>query len=77
VAAATESFPLASAHYVIGSSIRVCGVLCGHDERFCPCPRRTPLLYGAALEGLTATRTAGAPDQGADGDPSINGRSHS
>jgi hypothetical protein len=36
-----------------------------------------PLLYGAAREGPAATRTAGAPDQGADGDPSINGRSPS
>jgi hypothetical protein len=33
VAAVIESFPLASAPYVIGSTIRVCGVLCGHDER--------------------------------------------
>jgi hypothetical protein len=33
VAATSESCPLASAPYVIGFAIRVCGVLCGHDER--------------------------------------------
>jgi hypothetical protein len=76
VAAAIESFPLASAPYVIDSVIRVCGVLCGHDKRWFPCPRHT-LLYGAVREGPTATRTADAPDQGADGDPSINKRSPS
>jgi hypothetical protein len=38
VATATESFPLASAAYVIDSSIRVYGVLYGHDERWFPYP---------------------------------------
>jgi membrane-associated phospholipid phosphatase len=33
VVAATERFPLASAPYVIGSSIMVSRVLCGHGER--------------------------------------------
>jgi hypothetical protein len=66
-----ESFPLASAPYVISSAIRVCGVLCGHGERWFPCPRRTPFYMP------TATRTAGTPDQGVDGDPSINKRSPS
>jgi hypothetical protein len=36
-----------------------------------------PLLYGVVREGPTATRTADALDQGADGDTSINKRSHS
>jgi hypothetical protein len=33
VAATFESCPLASAPYVIDSAIRVCGELCGNDER--------------------------------------------
>jgi hypothetical protein len=77
VAATTENFPLASAPYVIGSAIRVCGVLCEHDERCFPCPPTYPFLYGVAREGSTATRTTDALDQDADGDPSINGRSYS
>jgi hypothetical protein len=77
VAAAIESFPLALAPYVINSSIRVYRVLCGHDERWFSCLRCTPLLYGVARERPTVTRTTDAPDQGADGDHSINGRSHS
>jgi hypothetical protein len=77
VTAVIESFPLALASYAIDSSIRVYRVLCGHDEHCFSCLRCTPLLYGAARERPTVTRTTDAPDQGADGDPSINGRSHS
>jgi hypothetical protein len=36
-----------------------------------------PSLYGVAREGSTGTRMAGALDQGTDGDPFLNGRSHS
>jgi hypothetical protein len=32
VVAVIESFPFASVPYVIGSLIRVCGVLCGHGK---------------------------------------------
>jgi hypothetical protein len=73
---ATESFPLASASYVIGFLIRVCGVLCGHGEHWIPCPRRTPFIWHC-VRGVPVTKTAGAPDQGADGDSFINGRSSS
>jgi hypothetical protein len=77
VAAATKSFPLASAPYVISSSIRVCGVMCGHNEHWFSCPRHTPILYGGAQEGSAATRMTDTLNQGMDEDPSINGRSHS
>jgi hypothetical protein len=76
VAAATESFPLASAPYVIGSAIRVCGVLCEHGERWFPCLQHTPFIW-RCVRGTTATRMTGAFDQDADGDASINRRSPS
>jgi hypothetical protein len=51
VAATQRAVFLASAPHEIGPSSRVCRILCGHDERWFPCPRCTPLLYGAAREG--------------------------
>jgi hypothetical protein len=51
VVAVNESFPLASVPYVISSVIRVCGVLCGHDERWFPCPRRTPFYMPLCERG--------------------------
>jgi hypothetical protein len=40
-------------------------------------PPAYPLLYGVAREGPTGARTTGTPDQGVNGDPSINRRSYS